>query len=101
MFGHSWPLQMKTCLWPCTSLRRATRRICLSKRGTSSKFCKSKCRLRRGVQSVFTLEKQHHLSLPLFCRSGEWWLAKSLTTGQEGYIPSNFVARAESLEEEK
>ncbi|XP_026719016.1 tyrosine-protein kinase Lck [Athene cunicularia] len=26
------------------------------------------------------------------CRSGEWWKAQSLTTGQEGLIPYNFVA---------
>nr|7PVW_A Chain A, Isoform 1 of Proto-oncogene tyrosine-protein kinase Src [Gallus gallus]7PVW_B Chain B, Isoform 1 of Proto-oncogene tyrosine-protein kinase Src [Gallus gallus]7PVX_A Chain A, Isoform 1 of Proto-oncogene tyrosine-protein kinase Src [Gallus gallus]7PVX_C Chain C, Isoform 1 of Proto-oncogene tyrosine-protein kinase Src [Gallus gallus] len=23
---------------------------------------------------------------------GDWWLAHSLTTGQTGYIPSNYVA---------
>ncbi|XP_013874940.1 tyrosine-protein kinase Blk [Austrofundulus limnaeus] len=39
--------------------------------------------------------------LKVLQESGEWWLAKSLTTGQEGFIPSNFVARADSLEEEK
>ncbi|KAJ7341327.1 hypothetical protein JRQ81_005290 [Phrynocephalus forsythii] len=33
--------------------------------------------------------------------AGEWWLAKSLTTGNKGYIPSNFVVRTNSLEEEK
>uniref|UniRef100_A0A3B4UPG6 Tyrosine-protein kinase n=1 Tax=Seriola dumerili TaxID=41447 RepID=A0A3B4UPG6_SERDU len=33
--------------------------------------------------------------------NGEWWLAKSLLTGQEGYIPSNYVARADTLEMEK
>ncbi|XP_042302908.1 tyrosine-protein kinase Blk [Sceloporus undulatus] len=33
--------------------------------------------------------------------NGDWWLAKSLTTGKKGYIPSNFVARVNSLEEEK
>uniref|UniRef100_A0ABM5FBR5 Tyrosine-protein kinase n=1 Tax=Pogona vitticeps TaxID=103695 RepID=A0ABM5FBR5_9SAUR len=33
--------------------------------------------------------------------AGDWWLAKSLTTGDKGYIPSNFVVRANSLEEEK
>ncbi|KAF6716086.1 Tyrosine-protein kinase HCK [Oryzias melastigma] len=32
---------------------------------------------------------------------GEWCLAKSISTGDEGYIPSNYVARAESLEVEK
>ncbi|NWS52723.1 LCK kinase, partial [Chunga burmeisteri] len=32
--------------------------------------------------------------------SGEWWKAQSLTTGQEGLIPYNFVAVANSLEPE-
>uniref|UniRef100_A0A7M4E1C7 Tyrosine-protein kinase n=1 Tax=Crocodylus porosus TaxID=8502 RepID=A0A7M4E1C7_CROPO len=32
--------------------------------------------------------------------SGEWWKAQSLTTGQEGVIPYNFVARVNSLEPE-
>ncbi|KAB1255956.1 Tyrosine-protein kinase Blk [Camelus dromedarius] len=32
---------------------------------------------------------------------GDWWLAKSLITGREGYVPSNFVARVETLEVEK
>lgn len=34
-------------------------------------------------------------------RTGDWWLAKSLVTGREGYVPSNFVARVETLEVEK
>uniref|UniRef100_A0AAY4B4A3 Tyrosine-protein kinase n=1 Tax=Denticeps clupeoides TaxID=299321 RepID=A0AAY4B4A3_9TELE len=33
--------------------------------------------------------------------NGEWWVAKSLVTGQEGYIPSTFVARANALEMER
>lgn len=33
-------------------------------------------------------------------RNGEWWKAQSLTTGQEGFIPFNFVAKANSLEPE-
>ncbi|XP_017282764.1 tyrosine-protein kinase Blk [Kryptolebias marmoratus] len=39
--------------------------------------------------------------LKVLQESGEWWLAKSLITGQEGLIPSNYVARANTLEEEK
>ncbi|XP_069751169.1 proto-oncogene tyrosine-protein kinase LCK-like isoform X2 [Narcine bancroftii] len=31
-------------------------------------------------------------------REGEWWKAQSLATGQEGYIPYNFVARAHTLD---
>ncbi|NWX19328.1 HCK kinase, partial [Aegotheles bennettii] len=33
--------------------------------------------------------------------SGEWWCARSLVTGREGFIPSNYVARADSLETEE
>ncbi|XP_062450257.1 tyrosine-protein kinase Lck isoform X3 [Rhea pennata] len=32
--------------------------------------------------------------------TGEWWKAQSLTTGQEGLIPYNFVATVNSLEPE-
>ncbi|KAM9703868.1 tyrosine-protein kinase Blk [Menidia menidia] len=39
--------------------------------------------------------------LKVLQEDGEWWLAKSLITGNEGLIPSNFVARADSLEVEK
>lgn len=38
--------------------------------------------------------------LALSHRNGEWWKAQSLTTGQEGFIPFNFVAKANSLEPE-
>lgn len=31
---------------------------------------------------------------------GDWWYAKSRTTKQEGYIPSNYVAKVKSLESE-
>ncbi|XP_063157031.1 tyrosine-protein kinase Blk [Candoia aspera] len=37
----------------------------------------------------------------VFFSNGDWWLAKSLTTGKMGYIPSNFVAYINSLEVEK
>lgn len=40
------------------------------------------------------------LTLLCPCRSGEWWKAQSLTTGQEGLIPYNFVAMVNSLEPE-
>lgn len=35
------------------------------------------------------------------CRDGQWWVAKSLVTGLEGFIPCNYVARADTLEVEK
>ncbi|KAM4836883.1 tyrosine-protein kinase Blk [Thomomys bottae] len=39
--------------------------------------------------------------LQVLKETGEWWLAKSLVTGREGLIPSNFVAPVETLEVEK
>uniref|UniRef100_A0A8C9PS55 Tyrosine-protein kinase n=1 Tax=Spermophilus dauricus TaxID=99837 RepID=A0A8C9PS55_SPEDA len=33
--------------------------------------------------------------------AGEWWRARSLATKKEGYIPSNYVARVNSLETEE
>ncbi|XP_023259815.1 tyrosine-protein kinase Lyn-like [Seriola lalandi dorsalis] len=32
---------------------------------------------------------------------GEWWKAKSLTTKKEGFIPSNYVAKADTIETEE
>ncbi|MGH0176477.1 UNVERIFIED_CONTAM: hypothetical protein FKN15_077776 [Acipenser sinensis] len=40
--------------------------------------------------------------VPVECmRSGEWWSAKSMITGEEGYIPSNYCAKVNSLESEE
>ncbi|XP_077442967.1 tyrosine-protein kinase Blk isoform X3 [Stigmatopora argus] len=33
--------------------------------------------------------------------NGDWWLVRSLATGSEGFIPSNYVVRADTLEVEK
>ncbi|KAJ8008681.1 hypothetical protein DPEC_G00080940 [Dallia pectoralis] len=43
-------------------------------------------------------KKGEHLQI--LQESGDWWLAKSLLTGEEGYIPRTYVARAHTLEEE-
>ncbi|XP_039590466.1 proto-oncogene tyrosine-protein kinase Src isoform X1 [Polypterus senegalus] len=37
----------------------------------------------------------------LNCREGDWWLARSLTTGNTGYIPSNYVAPSDSIQAEE
>ncbi|XP_069508478.1 proto-oncogene tyrosine-protein kinase Src isoform X3 [Ambystoma mexicanum] len=34
-------------------------------------------------------------------REGDWWLARSLTSGQTGYIPSNYVAPSDSIQAEE
>lgn len=31
---------------------------------------------------------------------GDWWYARSLANGKEGYIPSNYIAKSKSLESE-
>ncbi|KAM9296573.1 tyrosine-protein kinase HCK [Gastrophryne carolinensis] len=33
--------------------------------------------------------------------SGEWWRARLMHTGEEGYVPSNYVGRVDSLESEE
>lgn len=37
----------------------------------------------------------------LFCREGDWWEARSLDTGNSGYIPSNYVAPVDSIQAEE
>ncbi len=32
---------------------------------------------------------------------GDWWLAKSVKSGQEGYIPRNYVAALSTFEAEE
>ncbi|XP_041715863.1 tyrosine-protein kinase Blk [Coregonus clupeaformis] len=39
--------------------------------------------------------------LQILQENGDWWLARSLVTGEEGYIPCTYVARADTLEVEK
>ncbi|XP_029903455.1 tyrosine-protein kinase Blk [Myripristis murdjan] len=39
--------------------------------------------------------------LKVLQENGEWWLARSLMTGDEGFIPCTYVARADTLEVEK
>lgn len=46
-----------------------------------------------------TFLKGDHLQL--LEESGEWWRARLTQTGQEGYIPSNYVGRVNSLESEE
>ncbi|XP_059805121.1 proto-oncogene tyrosine-protein kinase LCK-like [Hypanus sabinus] len=56
--------------------------------------------------ALYNYEKTHHDDLEfkkgdqmkVIQREGEWWKAQSLETGQEGYIPYNFVAKAHTLE---
>ncbi|XP_008826381.1 tyrosine-protein kinase Blk [Nannospalax galili] len=49
----------------------------------------------------FSPEVQFCVRIRAFGRAGDWWLVKSLVTGREGYVPSNFVAPVETLEVEK
>lgn len=34
-------------------------------------------------------------------REGDWWEARSLDTGNSGYIPSNYVAPVDSIQAEE
>lgn len=36
-----------------------------------------------------------------FDREGDWWEARSLDTGNSGYIPSNYVAPVDSIQAEE
>ncbi|XP_037962358.1 tyrosine-protein kinase Src42A isoform X4 [Plutella xylostella] len=46
-----------------------------------------------------SFRKGEHLEI-LNDTQGDWWLARSKKTKQEGYIPSNYVARLQSIEAE-
>lgn len=46
-----------------------------------------------------SFRKGEHLEI-LNDTQGDWWLAKSKRTRQEGYIPSNYVAKLKSIEAE-
>ncbi|XP_037668327.1 tyrosine-protein kinase HCK isoform X2 [Choloepus didactylus] len=61
------------------------------------------------VIALYDYEAIHHEDLSfrkgdqmvVLEESGEWWRARSLATRKEGYIPSNYVARVNSLETEE
>ncbi|XP_053430375.1 tyrosine-protein kinase HCK isoform X2 [Nycticebus coucang] len=61
------------------------------------------------VVALYDYEAIHHEDLSfqkgdkmvVLEESGEWWKARSLATRKEGYIPSNYVARVDSLETEE
>lgn len=46
-----------------------------------------------------SFKKGEHL-IVLNDTQGDWWFARSKATKQEGYIPSNYVAKLESIEAE-
>ncbi|XP_072836351.2 tyrosine-protein kinase Lck [Pogona vitticeps] len=60
------------------------------------------------VVALYDYEANHEADLVLrrgeqlriLEESGDWWKAQSLTTGKVGYIPSSFVAKMNSLEQE-
>ncbi|XP_076967897.1 tyrosine-protein kinase HCK isoform X3 [Tamandua tetradactyla] len=61
------------------------------------------------VVALYDYEAIHHEDLSfqkgdqmvILEESGEWWRARSLATKEVGYIPSNYVARVDSLETEE
>lgn len=42
-----------------------------------------------------------NLNFFFFCSEGDWWEARSLDTGNSGYIPSNYVAPVDSIQAEE
>ena len=46
-----------------------------------------------------SFKKGEHLEI-INDTQGDWWFARSKTTKQEGYIPSNYVAKLKSIEAE-
>jgi len=46
-----------------------------------------------------SFKKGHQLEI-LNDTQGDWWYARSLVSGLEGYIPSNYIAKSKSLESE-
>lgn len=46
-----------------------------------------------------SFKKGEHLDI-LNDTQGDWWFARSKSTKQEGYIPSNYVAKLKSIEAE-
>ena len=46
-----------------------------------------------------SFRKGDHLEI-LNDTQGDWWVARSKRTRQEGYIPSNYVAKLKSIEAE-
>ena len=49
----------------------------------------------------FFLLKVFCLHVIFFCREGDWWRARSAKTGQQGYVPSNYIAPVGGLESEE
>lgn len=47
----------------------------------------------RYINAVYVLAHFH--------REGDWWEARSINTGKNGYIPSNYVAPADSIQAEE
>ncbi|XP_049327501.1 proto-oncogene tyrosine-protein kinase Src isoform X4 [Astyanax mexicanus] len=52
------------------------------------------------TSSDLTFKKGERLQI-LNNMEGDWWLARSLTTGESGYIPSNYVAPSDSIQAEE
>lgn len=88
-----WP-----SLWLCTTTKLEPRTICPLWKETASR-------------SSTTRELLHFSPSPnggnkwkwflCHCREGDWWEARSITTGRTGYIPSNYVAPADSIQAEE
>ena len=64
----------------------------------------STCRYVRVYACLCVMDTRLSLGDHLYIISteeGDWWFARSRSTGKEGYIPSNYVAEYRSLDAEE
>lgn len=56
-----------------------------------------------GLQGAQGAELLLTSSAPPFyvCSEGDWWEARSLSSGETGFIPSNYVAPVDSIQAEE
>ena len=53
--------------------------------------CTLSAPLSLSLSLIYYVDEQFHI----INNDGDWWQARSISTGREGYIPSNFVALKE------
>eukprot|EP00070_Physeter_catodon_P047333 XP_028354227.1 proto-oncogene tyrosine-protein kinase Src isoform X12 [Physeter catodon] len=78
------------------TMSRGQRLTCLSRKGSGSRL--STTPLSQLLPLCFSLAGPRR---KVDVREGDWWLAHSLSTGQTGYIPSNYVAPSDSIQAEE
>ena len=106
LFHISIPQVQITSPLLCTTMRASMKETSASWKEISSRSLRSEFdvsvnnRHRSGI--VCPTFSPHSLPPNPFClsRSGEWWKARLISSGQDGFIPSNYVAK-DTLETEE